>query len=241
MPKAIPLPSPMVGSRPVVTTFDGITVVRDDLLQAGTKQLALLKVLPSYGAKEFVYTSPVYGYAQVALAFACRELGYAATIFCAERKSLHPLTARAAAYGARIVQVPVGRLSLLKCRAREYCLQTGARLFPMGFDLPEIRAVFVERAKSVDFAPKEVWCAAGSGCLSKSLQEAWPDARHFAIRIGFEPSIGGATCLTAPEKFQDPAKILPPFPSCINYDAKCWRFVRERAGQPGVLFWNVAA
>ena len=31
----------------------------------------------------------------------------------------------------------------------------------------------------------------------------------------------------------------PPFPSCSNYDATAWRFVKAYARQ-GALFWNVA-
>jgi hypothetical protein len=44
----------------------------------------------------------------------------------------------------------------------------------------------------------------------------------------------------APEKFEQDAKVKPPFPSCSNYDAKAWRFIQEYA-RPGALFWNVAA
>jgi len=58
--------------------------------------------------------------------------------------------------------------------------------------------------------------------------------------IGAAPDAGGAVVLQAPEKFEDAAKDPPPFPSCLNYDAKAWRFVRQRA-KPGALFWNVAA
>jgi len=46
--------------------------------------------------------------------------------------------------------------------------------------------------------------------------------------------------MKAPEKFEQDARLRPPFPSCSNFDAKAWRFVRQRAA-PGALFWNVAA
>jgi hypothetical protein len=44
----------------------------------------------------------------------------------------------------------------------------------------------------------------------------------------------------APERFEDEALEPPPFPSCSNYDAKAWRFIRRHA-EAGALFWNVAA
>jgi hypothetical protein len=46
--------------------------------------------------------------------------------------------------------------------------------------------------------------------------------------------------LNAPEKFEQDAKQLPPFRSCLNYDAKAWRFIQQRATEDA-LFWNVAA
>jgi hypothetical protein len=81
---------------------------------------------------------------------------------------------------------------------------------------------------------------AGSGALSRALQEAWPSAAHRAVRIGFPPDPGEALLLEAPEPFDQPAELPPPFPSCANYDAKAWRFLAEQAA-PGALFWNVAA
>jgi hypothetical protein len=229
----------MIG-KPVVENNYGLLIVRDDYVPGGTKQAALLKLLPTMVYEEFVFSSPVYGYAQVALALACKELGLKATIFCAARKEAHPLTRRAAEAGAKVVQVPHGRLSVVRARAREYCKQAGALLFPMGFDLPEMRAGFTERALQADVSPKEVWCVAGSGALSRSLQAAWPRAKHFAVRIGFEPDVGEAELLRAPERFEDPAKERPPFPSCANYDAKAWQFIKARA-RSGALFWNVAS
>jgi hypothetical protein len=35
--------------------------------------------------------------------------------------------------------------------------------------------------------------------------------------------------------FAQNSKILPPFPSALNYDAKVWQYLK-----PGDLFWNVA-
>ncbi len=60
------------------------------------------------------------------------------------------------------------------------------------------------------------------------------------MRVGSEPDAGDARVILAPEKFEHAAQVAPPFPSCSNYDAKAWRFVRAQAA-PGALFWNVAA
>jgi hypothetical protein len=48
------------------------------------------------------------------------------------------------------------------------------------------------------------------------------------------------TFCSRPAAVRAVARLSPPFPSCDNYDAKAWRFIRAQAS-PGALFWNVAA
>lgn len=51
---------------PVIERFGKILVVRDDLVPGGTKARVLPDLLR--GGQEYVYASPAYGYAQIALA-----------------------------------------------------------------------------------------------------------------------------------------------------------------------------
>jgi len=222
---------------PQLEKVNGIWVVRDDLIAGGTKRRVIHRLLQ--GGKEFVYASPAYGHAQLALAYACREADYQATVFVAQRKELHPLTQQAQKLGAKIVQVPMGYLSNLQAKARNYCEQTGAVLLPFGMASPEMEKGLMEVAHHLPIDPLEVWSVYGSGTLTRALQKAWPNAPVFAIRVGADSPVGRAKVLRAPEKFDRPAKYPPPFPSCITYDAKAWRFVLESA-RPGALYWNVA-
>jgi len=215
----------------------GIRVVRDDVVEGGTKARVVPILFDSHS--EYVYASPVQGYAQVALAYCARDYGKRATIFCAARKAKHPRTLEAIAAGAKIIEVgPAGYMSVVRKRAADYCSVSGAKLLPFGLDTPAIRLAIAELAQQIE-EPAEVWTVAGSGTLSLSLQKAWPNARFHAVRIGAMPNVGRAAIWNAPEKFDDPAKHPPPFPSCANYDAKAWRFIRQYAS-PGALFWNVA-
>jgi hypothetical protein len=223
---------------PIIDNHNGILVVRDDLIQGGTKR----RVLPSllHGASEFVYASPVYGYAQIAIAHACREAGFQATVFVAKRNVLHDRTREALKAGAKIVQVPHGYLSNVQSKARAYAEAVGAKLLPFGLDVPEMQKGLTSLAASLPVRPKEVWTVAGSGTLSRALQLAWADATFHAVQVGAVPKIGRAELWVAPEKFEKDAKIKPAFPSCSNYDAKAWQFIQKHAS-PGALFWNVAA
>lgn len=187
----------------------------------------------------YVYASPVYGHAQLALAYAARDYGKLAHVFCAKRKIPHPLTVQAHAVGALIHEVPNGYLTVVTARAREYCHHNSWKLLPFGLDDPTFIDTLADVARALPVLPKEVWSISSSGVLTRALQQSWPNAQFFGIRVGAEPNAGKATVLVAPEQFSQDARILPPFPSNLNYDAKAWRFIKEQASK-GALFWNVA-
>jgi len=221
-----------------ISQIDGLQVVRDDLITGGTKRRVIDRIFRA--EDEYVYASPAAGYAQVALAHGAAAAGKRATIFVARRAQWHARTKEAQAAGATIVQVEHGYLSNVQAKARAYANATGARLLPFGFDCAEVRTALAEIALSLPITPREVWTVAGSGTLTRALQIAWPRAAFHAVQIGKAPTIGRAKLWIAPEKFEENAKEPPPFPSCSNYDAKAWRFIKGNA-RPGALFWNVAA
>ena len=216
-------------------------VVRDDLVPGGTKAAVLPQVLDAIGAGSVVtYATPAYGYAQVALAHAAAATGRRAVVFVAGRKDKHPRTTEAEAAGAEIVEVRPGYLTVVQASQRRYCEEFGASLLPFGLDVAPMREAITARASSISIVkPEVVWCAAGSGTLSRSLQEAFPNAEHNAVQVGRLPDVANASLHTAPEKFEQRAELPPPYPSCTNYDAKVWRYIKPTGRT--TLVWNVAA
>lgn len=225
-----------------VDEIEGIRVVRDDQVVGGTKRRALERILAEHEATEFIYATPAYGFAQIALAWAAKAVGKRATIVVAGRRIRHARTQLAAEAGAEIVEVSKGGyLTVVQKRATDLAAERGAYLVPFGMDDP----IFIDALAQIALelpgpAPTEVWSVAGSGVLTRALQQAWPEAKFHAVRIGKWPDAGKALLYDAPEKFEDEAQEPPPFPSCGNYDAKAWRFIKEHAS-PGALFWNVGA
>lgn len=227
---------------PRVDVIEGIRVVRDDLIPGGTKA-RVIPILFDDKHDEYVYAGPCQGYAQVALAYCCREYGLHATLFCAKRNERHARILEAIVAGAKVVEVSNGYLSVVKHKADTYCIENrNALMLPFGLDTPAIRGAIADVARMIDDPPSEVWTVAGSGTLSMALQQAWPSAVFNAVQIGrvLGDYVGRAKVWVAPEKFETGAKEPPPFPSCDNYDAKAWRFIKQYA-KPGTLFWNVAA
>ena len=222
-----------------VTTEEGVRVVRDDDLLGGTKRRVMERIMRESEHDEFVYASPAIGFAQIALAAAAKDTGKKATIYVAARKKKTYQTRAAIRLGAQVIEIEKGAyLTTIQAKAREYAEQNGAQYFEFGAEDPVFMQYLAEIAKETGEQPSEVWTVAGSGVLTRSLQMAWPDAKFYAVQVGKDPEVGMAELLKAPEKFEQDAKIQPPFESTSNYDAKAWRFIQERAGE-NALFWNV--
>jgi len=229
--------------KPIIEEFDGIKVVRDDLLDGGTKRRAFTKYVASLpNVEEFVYASPRQGYAQLSLAYACKDLNRRCTV-TVPKGTRYWLTDEAVKLGANIIEVPMGYLSNIQHKARVYCEETESHLIPFGGDHPIIVQAMTEAALSLDINPEEVWTVMSSGVLSRGLQQAWPDAKVYGVQIGHnttEEEMGRAETFRSKYKFQQECKKdeRPPFPSSLTYDSKAWTFIKEYATK-GALFWNV--
>ena len=228
---------------PIIEEFDGIQVVRDDLLDGGTKRRAFNYYVASLPeVKEFVYASPRQGYAQLSLAYSCRDLNRKCTVTVPKGKR-YWLTDEAERLGCKIIEVPMGYLTNIQHKARVYCEKNGAHLIPFGGDHPIIVEAMCSEANRLDINPTEVWTVISSGVLSRGLQRCWPDAKIYGVKIGHnttEREMGRAECYRSKYKFQQECKKdeRPPFPSSLTYDSKAWTFIKEHATK-GALFWNV--
>ena len=231
---------------PVIEEYEGIKVVRDDLLGGGSKiRFADYLIQNQPEIEEWVYgSSPATGYAQISLSYLCRKYGKKAVIFMAERAwdKLHDYQIEALNVGADMKWVPNGMLSVTEKRARDYVGQDPKvrRLLPIGFDHDTVIASIVRVALSIDFRPNEVWTVGSSGTLTRGLQLAWPDADFHCVTVGHKGDYGRAKIYECNIPFNKPAKVIPPFPSAITYDAKAWEYIKQHAS-PGALFWNVGA
>src|SRR5262245_26730032 len=101
-----------------------ITVVRDDLLEGGSK----IRFLPFLvaGAQEIVFGGPFCGGAPYALSVLGRETGQRISLFYAKRGKLHERQIKARANGARLFEVAPGYMANVQAKARAYAAQAGA-------------------------------------------------------------------------------------------------------------------
>jgi hypothetical protein len=239
----------------VIEEHEGFHVVRDDLLEGGSKRRfvdRLLREEIAEGANEFVYGGcPANGYAQLSIPLQAREYGCKTTLFMAKRSmdNLHDYQKKALEYGADIHWVANGMLQVTKKRALDYYNEDPVhrRLLQLGLDDQRVREDIRDLAKNIeqdyDINISEVWSVGSSGTLTRGLQMAFPDKDVHVVSVGHsmkQNEVGRATLHRSDLKFTQEVKEedTPPFPSVPTYDAKAWKIIREHA-KPGALFWNV--
>src|SRR4051812_16759362 len=216
---------------PVIERHAGVAVVRDDLLEGGSK----LRFLPflTQGADELVFGGPFCGGAPLALSVLGKYTRQAITLFYAKRAELHPRQRACLRNGASIYQVTPGYMTNVQAKARAYADKAGARFLPLGFDRAEAEAPFGEALAAVRKRigqPDQVWCAAGSGMLARCLARAFPESEICAVAVGLasrhDAQEFGANVrlIPYPLDFARPAPRHAPFPACLNYDAKAWEY-----------------
>lgn len=246
--------------QPVIVEHEGIQVVRDDLLEVGSKARAGDYIIghdPQYThVQEWVYgSSPATGYAQMSLPYICNKYNKKAVIFMAARSldKLHPYQKKAIDLGADMRWVNMGMLAVTEKRAKDYVAESPntRALLPIGLNHPTSIACLIRVARSTGLRPNEIWSIGSSGTLSRSLQLAFPDATVHVVSAGGhrmrDDEIGRAIWHDTPYKFTQPVKAedTPPFPSAPTYDAKAWSVMKKWHAEHGraenVLFWNVGA
>lgn len=239
----------------VIEKHEDIYVVREDLLEGGSKRRFIDRYVREEiekGAEEFVFGgAPATGYAPMSLTLQAKHYGADATFFMAKRSldNLHEYQKKALEYGANIQWVNMGMLNVTLSRAKKYYEEDTfkRRNFPLGLEdervIEDIETLAREIKEEWKDKFSEIWTVGSSGTLSRGLQKAFPELEVHVISVGHKMSereIGRAKFYKSPYKFDKPIKPIeaPPFPSAPTYDAKAWPFLKEFA-KPNAMFWNV--
>jgi hypothetical protein len=235
---------------PVIEKFDNIFVVRDELLDYGSKIRFVDKFIKDAPQKEIVFgSSPATGYAQISLPAVTNKYDKKTVLFMAKRNSdnYHEYQKRGMALGAEYKWVNMGMLSVTQARAREYVNENPNErvVFPIGLEHPTVIGSIIKVARQHIDPTKisEIWSVGSSGTLNRGLQLAFPELDVNVVSVGHAMGareIGRAKYYRTEYKFDKaiPESEMPPFPSAPTYDAKAWKFVKE-FGKPNCLFWNV--
>ena len=224
-------------------------LIQETYLFAGSKQRGLLffQKLKDEGYKEVVTCGTTHGYGQVAVSLCCKQVGLLCTIFLPKTFPRTYMTNTARELGANVIDMDnyptIGQLTRF---ATEYCSNNDERkLINLGLDHPDfIQAVAdnIEMNKG-DINPKRIWLAAGSGTLLRALHKVFPNTHFCIVQVGrhiYADILEGInyTLYKCTQTFTEKTKVIPPYISLHNYDAKVWQFV-IKYGENGDYIWNV--
>ncbi|EDQ86353.1 uncharacterized protein MONBRDRAFT_28294 [Monosiga brevicollis MX1] len=226
-----------------------VNVFRDDVLPGGTKQRALEAMVLASDAAEFAYAGPYTGYAQLALAVVCAQLQRQAVVICGRQRDnqLHPLTARAKSWGAKIIEVDSSvrrrgqfREATLREIQRAGELYESRRrgsccLLPFGLGCDPFVLGLVEQLKLalpervLRHPPRRLWTVAGSATLLKVFSLLWPNTQFLIVQVGKKvwPDIMGVTGLGDIDKGLQTAERSY---ACVKFVAN--EHFYERAREP---------
>jgi hypothetical protein len=248
---------------PVIIEHDQISVVRDDLLPGGTKRRFLTEILidqyVNFKQTEFVYPGTALGAAIIAIGHSVKEVNdlsipVKAKIFIAKRNEMNNIMKEAFEAGGGFLEYEYVNMGFYKNvinAALKYSkTQDYIHFFQSGLRSPKaIDAI----AKIGDIIKKKhgqfdaVFSACSSGTLQAGLQKAELGKKFFAVGTGMKNPEHGSAFLIEHyklQKFEQNAKIKPPFPTFLNYDGKVWQYAlqyKKENSHERVLMWNVAS
>jgi hypothetical protein len=222
---------------PVIEIYDGVKVVREDLLEVGSKARAGEALIANCKSDTIVYVQPRFGYAGVSLTQLCKKYNKKLILFMPSSKEVSEHQAYCIENGCEYHFHRIAAMPNLNIIAKNYARQIGAFFIPLGLKHPLVTAMIIKTAIKID-EPESFWTAFSTGVLNRSLQIAWPNSKANGLAVARniqDGEKGRANVISHYQNFQTNSNIFPPFPSASNYDAKVWEYLK-----PGDLFWNVA-
>jgi len=226
---------------PVVTSHNGVRVVRDDLI-TGSKVRGGDLLVSRVEEETLVYVQPRTGLAGVSLLDVCSRHNKNLTLWmpASKRISVHQACCIERGCDPRFARIAA--MPNLNKIAKEWAAENGAFFVPLGLKHELVTAGIIHAALQIP-EPEEVWTVVSTGVLTRALQICWPNAKFHAVAVARNMKageLGRAEVISAPEPFTKAIKTEeePPFPSVNTYDGKAWRYIPKNSDRD-ILFWNV--
>lgn len=222
----------------ILENHEGRIVVREDLLEVGTKARAGEFLIATCPYDTIVYVQPRFGFAGISLTKLCKQYGKKLVLFMPSSKEISEHQAYCIENGCEYYFYRIAAMPNLNIIAKKWSQDNNAFFIPLGLKHKYVTAMIIKTALQIK-EPESFWTAFSTGVLNRALQIAWPNAIANGVAVSRniqEGEKGRANIISHYRKFTQNSLILPPFPSAPNYDAKVWEYTK-----PGDLFWNVAS
>jgi hypothetical protein len=235
--------------RPVKQNNKTYHIIREDLLIGGSKQRMLFNVIKELPQKNIFYRGPVNGYSQLALSYICYLLEKTANIILNKQwnDQLYIVSKLTKLFRGNIILIDQLPETVTEDQAVNNIVSryNDSLLLSQGFHTEEYmnenkKALVTLKNQIGD--PARFWIVTSSGTILQTLLDIFLQTQFLVVFVGHIrdelKQHSRITWYQAPEKFRSPAKVIPPYPSEITYDAKVWQFV-EKYGEDGDYVYNV--
>lgn len=223
---------------PIIEKHENRIVVREDLLEVGSKARAGEYLIASCEYDTIVYVQPRFGFAGISLTKLCKQYGKKLVLFMPSSREISDHQAYCIENGCEYHFYRIAAMPNLNKIAKKWAEDNNAFFIPLGLKHKYVTAMIIKTAIKIP-EPKSFWTAFSTGVLNRALQIAWPNSIANGLAVArniHHGEKGRANVISHYRKFSQDSLIMPPFPSAKNYDAKVWEYTR-----PGDLFWNVAS
>lgn len=232
---------------PTIKLHDDFFVVRDDIIEYGSKCRFGDFLVRNCDYDTLVYVQPRFGFAGISLSYLAEKYGKKLVLFMPSSKEISEHQAVCIERGAIAKFRRIAAMPNLNSIAKDWAKANNAFFIPLGLYHPVVTASIVKTCDTIIKEwghPKEIWTAISTGVLSRGLQIGFHKTRFNSVAVARNlkaGELGYSDVYSHPKAFnQDVSRDwVPPFPSASNYDAKVWEFMKKN-GQEGALMWNVA-
>jgi len=231
----------------IMKKHDNINVIREDLiLKGGTKTRFGEFYFSTIKKDVVVYVAPRYGLAAVALLELCKLYNKEVIFFMPACKEISDHQAYVINEKPKdVIFKRIAAMPNLNKLAKEYAELNNYEFIPFGLNHPYVIAgavrVCEELLKNYN-EPDELWTAVSTGVLTRGLQIGFEntDMRGVAVARNMKAGeLGRTKIISEPIGFHSKEKMLPPFDTVENYDAKVWKYIPKDTNK-NIWFWNVA-
>lgn len=223
---------------PIIEHHEGRIVVREDLIDVGTKARAGEYLIATCESDTIVYVQPRFGFAGISLTKLCKMYNKKLVLFMPSSKEVSDHQAYCIENGCDVHFYRIAAMPNLNLIAKKWAKDNNAFFIPLGLKHELVTAMIIQTAVKIE-EPRSFWTAFSTGVLNRALQIAWPNSIANGVAVSRNVHTGEkgrANVVSHYRSFSQDSKIMPPFPSASNYDAKVWEYTKE-----GDLFWNVAS
>ena len=232
---------------PIIKQHDDFFVVRDDMIELGSKCRFGDYLIKNCEYDTLVYVQPRFGFAGISLAYLAKKYNKKLVLFMPSSKEISEHQAVCIERGAIPKFYRIAAMPNLNRIAKKWAETNNAFFIPLGLVHPLVTASIVKTCDSIIKTwghPKEVWVAISTGVLSRGLQIGFHKSTFHSVAVARnlkQGELGYSEVYSHPKLFtQNVSKDwVPPFPSASNYDAKVWEYMKN-SGSHGALMWNVA-